>query len=98
MSSTVPHLSCFLVEWYHPELGAEPLERAAAALDECAAALTTEGCPVQLLMTVAAPTDDVAFGVFAAGSAHLVSQVCQRAGVPAQRLSAATAGRPARRS
>ena len=98
MSSTVAHLSCYLVEWYHPELGAEPLERTDAALDECAAAMTTEGCPVQLLMTLAVPTDEVVFGVFTAGSAHIVAAVCERAGVPAARLTAATAARPARRS
>jgi len=98
MTIPVPHLSCYLVEWYRPELGAEPLEHTDAALDECAASMSAEGCPVQLLMTLAVPTDEVVFAVFTAGSAHLVSQVCQRAGVPAQRLSAATAGRPARRS
>ena len=92
MSSTVPHLSCFLVEWYHPELGAEPLDTA-AALDDCAASLSAEGSPVQLLTMLAVPTDEVAFGVFAAGSADLVAAVCDRAGVPARRLSAATAAR-----
>ena len=42
MSSTVAHPSCYLVEWYHPELGAEPLEHTDAALDECAAAMSAD--------------------------------------------------------
>jgi hypothetical protein len=98
MSIPVPHLSYYLVEWYRPELDADPLEHTAAALDECAASLSADGCPVQLLMTLAVPTDEVVFGVFEAGSADIVAQACQRAGIPAARLSVATPGRLARRS
>lgn len=39
-------------------------------------------------MTLAVPTDEVVFGVFDAESAELVALTCQRAGHPAERLSA----------
>jgi len=94
MSMPVPHLSYYLVEWYRPKLTAEPLERTDAALDDCAASMSADGCPVQVLMTVAVPTDEVVFGVFAADSAQVVAAVCDRAGVPAARVSAATAAHP----
>ena len=45
------------------------------------------GLDVQLLMTLAVPTDEVIFGVFAAGSAQTVCEVCRRAGFPAERLT-----------
>ena len=78
---------CFLVEWYRPTLA--DLDDAADALCRCVASISTEGSPVQLLMTLVVPTDDVVFGIFGAESADLVAQACQQAGVPAQRLSAA---------
>ena len=53
MNSPMPHPSCDLVEWYHPELGAEPLDHTDAALDDCAASMTTDGCRVQLLTMLA---------------------------------------------
>lgn len=44
---------------------------------------------MQLLMTLAVPADEVMFSVFAAESAQTVFQACQRAGFPAERLTAA---------
>ena len=44
---------------------------------------------MQLLMTMAVPSDEVLFGVFGAGSAEAVSEVCRRAGIPAERLTKA---------
>ncbi|HZQ30734.1 MAG TPA: hypothetical protein VFB19_03260 [Mycobacterium sp.] len=79
-SARVP---CYLVEWYRPEPSADVVDRAAAELDH----LTAEGGPVQLLLTVAAPDDEVIFGVFAAASADDVMSACRQVGLPAQRLS-----------
>ena len=45
-----------------------------------------------LLMVLAIPTDDYAFGVFAADSADTVERVCARAGAPPDRISAAVDG------
>lgn len=81
------HRSCFLVEWYRS--GLADLDQTADALYACAAAMSTEGSPVQLLMTLAVPTDEVVFGIFCADSADVVTRACARAGIPAERLSAA---------
>jgi hypothetical protein len=91
MSVPVPRLPCYLVEWYRPE-ATEDLEDTVTKLDECVASLSTAGSPVQLLIALAVPIDEVVFGVFAAGSADMVAQACQRAGIPAQRLTAAVRG------
>jgi len=93
MSIPVPSPSCFLVEWYPPDLTEELLDHTAATLERCAASMSAEGSPVQLLMTLAVPTDEVVFGVFAACSARIVAEACQRAGIPAQRLSVARTAR-----
>ncbi|WP_064743061.1 hypothetical protein [Pseudonocardia spinosispora] len=85
-TSGLPH---YLVEWYRPEPNGELLDRTTAFLEHAIRTLSAEGCPVRLLMTVAVPADEVIFGVFAAGSAQVVEQVCRRAGVPSGRLSTA---------
>lgn len=86
-----PPVPCYLVEWYRSGLAAEPFDEIAVKLAESAASMSAEGSPVQLLMTIAVPTDEFGFGVFAARSAHIVVQTCQRAGIPAQRVTPADA-------
>jgi hypothetical protein len=60
-----------------------------ASLDAAVACMCAEGSPVQLVMTLAVPADEVVFGIFAAGSGQLVSRACQSAGMPAGRLTPA---------
>jgi hypothetical protein len=93
MSIEAPRMPCYIVEWYRPELTAAQLDHAAALLDECAATIRGEGSPVRLLMTLAVPADEVVFGIFAAGSADSVSEACQRAGLPVERLTDAVDAR-----
>lgn len=81
---------CYLAEWYQSEVIEKPLERTAAALDDSATSISAQGSPVRLLTMLAVPTDEVIFGIFTAGSAALVTQTCDGAGIPAQRLTAAT--------
>ena len=88
MTNSSP-LPCYVVEWYSPRLADESLDQAAVKLDECAAVMRAEGQSVELLMTLAVPTDEVVFGVFGAESAEVVAQTCQRAGHPAERLTSA---------
>jgi hypothetical protein len=88
MSIPVPPLRCYLVEWYRPE-ATEDLDDTMTKLNKGVASLSTAGAPVQLLMAFAVPIDEVVFAVFAADSADMVAQACQRAGIPAQRLTAA---------
>lgn len=80
----------FLVEWYRPELTVPPCEGIAAALCASAATMSAQGVRVQLESMLAVPTDEVLFGIFTAESAGAVAQTCERAGEPAQRLTAAT--------
>ena len=93
MSIQAPNLPCFLVEWYRPELVSGQLDDTAARLAATTATMSVEGSPVQLLMTLAVPTDEVLFGVFAAGSENTVSEACRRAGIPAERLTKAVDAR-----
>jgi hypothetical protein len=84
-----PRPPCYLAEWYRPDLSAEQLDHIAAALEDGAASLSSQRSVVRLLMTVAVPTDEVIFGVFTATSPHIVAELCRRAGIPLQRLTAA---------
>ncbi len=83
-------VSCYLVEWYHSTVTEEPLDDTAARLTECAVLMSAQGSPVRLLNMLAVPTDEVLFAVFTADSASVVAQTCDRAGIPAQRVSTAT--------
>src|SRR5437868_955265 len=87
--SSVQRLACYLAEWYRPGLTDEQLDRTATTLQNCAATMSAEGSPVHLLVTLAVPTDEVIFGVFTAGSVQVLTEMCRRAGIPVQRLSAA---------
>ena len=87
MSVPVP---CYLVEWYHSAIADEPLDDMAARLKDSAVLMTAQGSPVRLLNLLAVPTDEVLFAVFTADSASVVAQACDRAGIPAQRVTTAT--------
>ena len=76
-----------LAEWYLPELTEQSVDDMVERLDAAAAVLTGQGTPVQLLLTLAVPDDEVLYGVFGANSLDLVSRTCHNAGLPYQRLS-----------
>jgi hypothetical protein len=86
-------MPCYLVEWYRPELIEDQFSTALAVLGDCVATMTSEGTPVRVLHTVTVPADQVVFGVIAAGSEAVVAELCRRAGVPAERLTAAISTR-----
>lgn len=88
MFNTAPHLPYYLVEWYHPELTAQPLDDTIAKLDAGTVAMRAEGSAVRLLMALTAHADQVLYSVFAASSPDTVRQACERAGYPAERLTA----------
>jgi hypothetical protein len=69
----------FLVEWYRPEVAEIPLDDIVARLGDSS---------VRLLMAIAIPVDEMVLGVFTADSAQLVDDACERAGIPAGRLTA----------
>lgn len=84
-----PGLGRFLVEWYGHRTSARSIGEAAGRLTEGAAVVSAGGAQIRLLMALAIPTDDYAFGVFAAESADTVALVCADAGAPPDRISAA---------
>jgi hypothetical protein len=86
-------MPCYLVEWYRPELIEDQFSTALGALGECVTTMASEGTPVRLLHTVTVPSDQVVFGVIAAGSEDIAAELCRRAGVPAERLTAAISTR-----
>jgi hypothetical protein len=79
----------FLVEWYGPCAPAHWIGETAQRLEDRAAAISARGGQVRLLMAVAVPSDDYAFGVFAAASAEVVAETCADAGAPPERISVA---------
>jgi hypothetical protein len=89
MTTAMPRLQCFLAEWYRSGTSEEAVDGTAAALQRAGASMTDEGSPVTLLSLLAIPTDEVLFGLFAAGSERVVAEMCDRAGIPAHRLTAA---------
>jgi hypothetical protein len=82
------HLPCYLVEWYRPELTAQPLDETVAKLDAGVLAIRAEGSTVRLLVALTARTDQVLYSVFAASSSDTVRKACERAGYPAERVTA----------
>ena len=87
VSSAVSVATRHLVEWYRPNLTRELIDDMVAKLDESTASMCAEGSPVWLLMTLAVPTDEVLYGVFAAESPELVRAACARAGSEPERMS-----------
>lgn len=86
MSAPLP---CYLVEWYRSGTDQESLCGSVSRLGRCAASMSAHGSQVRLLNMLAVPSDEVVFGVFRADSAEVVSETCDLAGVPAQRVTAA---------
>jgi hypothetical protein len=87
MTTAVPVATRFLVEWYRPNLTRELIDGMVAEINEATASMSAEGSPVWLVMTVAVPTDEVLYGVFAADSPDLVRAACERAGSVPERMS-----------
>jgi hypothetical protein len=79
----------FLVEWYGAELAAAPPAGTAARLSEAAERERDESSTqVGLVLTLAAPADDVLYGVFVAETAEAVLRACRGASWPADRITA----------
>jgi hypothetical protein len=87
MTTAVPVATRFLVEWYRPNLTRELIDGMVAGLNEAIANMSADGSPLWLVMTVAVPTDEVLYGVFAAESPDLVRAACERAGSVPERMS-----------
>jgi len=92
MTRATPPLRC-LAEWYRPAVTDGLVDEIVATLDAAAAELSAEGTPVRLLLTLAVPTDEVVYGLFAVDSPDIAVEACRRAGIPIARLSTDVAAR-----
>ncbi|MDX1881936.1 hypothetical protein [Mycolicibacterium sp. 120270] len=88
MTRPTPTLTCYLAEWYGAEAIAQPIDATVARLDTGVVALRAEGAFVRLLVALTARTDQVLYSVFAATSPDAVRRACERAGFPAERVTA----------
>ena len=88
----------YLVEWYSPQLRGWAITDIADCLRRSLASLPSSAQPPALLYALEVPQDAYAFGVFTAGSADAVSQVCEQVGLPADRVSPAVEAATAPRS
>ena len=80
MGTATGQKACYLVEWYREEAWQrESFTSAFAHLSQGAELLTEDGLSATVLMTLAVPTDDAIFCVFAATSAEGVTNACSRA-------------------
>ncbi len=84
---TADDVAYYLAEWYLPEMTTTSVDDMVAKLDAAALAVSGEGTPVRLVVTLSVPSDEVLYGVFGAASPGIVSKACLQAGVPFQRIS-----------
>jgi hypothetical protein len=87
MGTGKPDLGRFLVEWYGHQVSAGAIGGMAGRLRDGAESSSAAGAPVRLLVGISSPTDDYAFGVFAAESADTLRQLCLDADAPPDRIS-----------
>jgi hypothetical protein len=85
MATTSP--PSHLAEWYRSDLTDASVAEMVATL-ESATAVEDPDQPVRLILSMSVPTDEVLYAVFDAVSAAAVVDVCERAGLPPQRVTA----------
>ena len=80
----------YLVEWYRNDLPQHAIDESFAMLTRGAELAADDGSYVTVVLTLSVPTDDVIFSIFCATSPEVVVAACNRAGIPAERVTAAT--------
>jgi hypothetical protein len=81
--------SRYLAEWYTPRLKGRAITDIASSLSRALAAMPQADVLPKLLYAIEIPAEGYAFGVFAADSESAVTQACEQAGLPAERVTAA---------
>jgi hypothetical protein len=89
---SLPSQTRYLVEWYQPGLSGELLDRTVDQIGRSTAEISEQGPAVELLLTLFMPDDEVAFGLFAAGSPAAVEEACRGADLPLARITKAITG------
>ena len=94
--ATSPPSRTFLVERYWPGVD-EPMARTVLSnLERAAQAMTREGAPVEHLVSILMPDDQVVFSLFEAADEAVVRSVNERVEIPVDRIAAAIALRSER--
>ena len=89
-----PPTRTFLVERYWPGID-EPMARTVLSnLERAARAMTREGTPVEHVVSILMPADQVVFSLIEATDEAAVRSVNERADIPLDRIAAAIALRP----
>ncbi|WP_326546146.1 hypothetical protein QGN32_20825 [Mycolicibacterium sp. ND9-15] len=88
MVNSASESPCYLAEWYGPKVTRRPLDETVARLGTGISAIRDEGSAVRLLVAMTAHGDEVLYSVFAASSPDIVRRACERAGFPAERVTA----------
>jgi hypothetical protein len=84
-------VSTFLVERYWPGVDLDALRAALPRLEAAAAAMNASGTAVGHVGSILMPEDEVVFSLIAADDLQAVSELNERAGLPADRIARAIA-------
>lgn len=79
----------YLVENYHPGLGAEELRRIVSLVRDAVAQMNREGKAIRYLRSAIVPADESFFCVIEATSEEFAREAYARAGIPFERISPA---------
>ena len=79
----------YLVENYHPGLGADELRRIVSRIRDAVAEMDRHGQAIRYLRTAIVPADESFFCVIEAASEELAREAYARAGIPFERISPA---------
>jgi hypothetical protein len=82
-----------MAECFWADVKLDTVERVAEQIRRSAAELTAAGTPVELTDAILVPDDDVVLYLFT-GPPTTVRQVCERAGVPFERIVESRRTRP----
>ena len=86
-----PGMTTFLVERYWPGVDLDGLRAAIPKLEAASAAMRESGRSVGHVGSILMPDDEVVFSLFTADDVSAVSELNQRAGLPADRTAKAIA-------
>ncbi len=86
-----PVLQTFLVERYWPDVDESTAQVAVTSLERVAAAMTAEGTPVEHVISILMPADQVVLSLIQAADETVARRVNERAGIQLDRVAAAIA-------
>jgi Protein of unknown function (DUF4242) len=79
----------YLVENYHPGLGANELRQNVSRIRDAVAEMTRDGKAIRYMRSTIAPADESFLCVIEAASEKLTQEAYARAGIPFERISPA---------